>query len=124
MDEIKTKIVGNYYLNEESKLALKNLNLNDKLELVSEPNNVFDSNAVAIYVLYEICTTLEHTREAVKLGYIPKEINSQVLELIKNNVNLIVLYKGKGNILIKEYNANEKVQFNNQCENIWLDSLF
>ena len=58
------------------KYAATNIELyndNDILKLIPEPNNPYDSNAVAIY------DSFNH-----HIGYVAKEINMNVLNIIKN----------------------------------------
>ncbi|MDO4442613.1 MAG: HIRAN domain-containing protein [Slackia sp.] len=51
-------------------LAIDKLKPGKKLDLVAEPDNPHDSNAVAIY------------RKGIKLGYIPRDSNAFIAQLL------------------------------------------
>lgn len=56
------------------------------LFLVHEPNNKYDSNAIAVYGDIE---------ESLKLGYIPKEDNESLLSIMnQHSLNAIGVVKG------------------------------
>lgn len=52
-------------------LALKKLKLGKKLELIAEPDNPHDPDAVAIY------------RKGVHLGYVPGDSNATIAQLLR-----------------------------------------
>lgn len=60
------QITGTKFVNPESWSILKNLEKNDEITIVHEPENKFDKNALALYF------------NGSKLGYIPKEVNADM----------------------------------------------
>ncbi len=67
--------IAGYFFYEGQNIE-SDLNVNDALELVREPENEYDDHAVAIY----------HGRN--KLGYIPRYCNQIPAEIIDNKIKL------------------------------------
>jgi hypothetical protein len=61
--EIFADIVGTHFRGSEAKQIVNNLNEGDEVQLVREPDNQYDANAVACYV------------DDVHVGYIPAANN-------------------------------------------------
>jgi len=75
--KFNTKIVGSTFCNSQQKIS--GLKQNDELRVVAEPENKFDPNAVAVYIL------------ETKLGYIPRETASKIVsDVVKNKVTCFV----------------------------------
>lgn len=60
----------------EGALAFENLKIGAQLKLVSDPSNIYDEHAVAIYY------------NNLKLGFIPKGNNKPISELLKAGVDV------------------------------------
>lgn len=97
---ISTKIVGTYYLSEEVKEYVKELEKETILGLKHEPDNKVDPNAIQVISLDE-----EHN--GTHLGYISKDINVGILEKLTKGIKLQVIFKGGQNIQIKEEGEQE-----------------
>lgn len=90
----KTKITGTYYLGKEVMAYLRELPVNIKLNLEHEKNNPYDENAIKVLS--------DEVEGSIHLGYIPKEINVEILDKINEGKKLEVIYKGKSSIEIFE----------------------
>jgi hypothetical protein len=62
--------------------------------LEHEKNNPYDENAIKVLS--------DEVEGSIHLGYIPKEINVEILDKINEGKKLEVIYKGKSSIEIFE----------------------
>ncbi|MHA1264948.1 MAG: HIRAN domain-containing protein [Candidatus Helarchaeota archaeon] len=69
-ERIESKIVGTYYTGNQD--LLENLSPDTPLTLKPEPKNLYDSNAISVWLKDE------------KLGYIPRTQNKSLLQIIKS----------------------------------------
>jgi hypothetical protein len=90
---INCRIAGVYYLDDDTKQFLKELKKDSLLNLIPEPDNQFDANAIRV-------TALGEELEDIHLGYVPKVINESILAEMTKNPKLRVVFKGGQNILI------------------------
>jgi hypothetical protein len=97
---INTKIAGVYYLDDDTKGFLKELKKDSVLNLIPEPDNQFDVNAIRV-------TALGEELEDIHLGYVPKVINESVLAEMNKNSKLRVIFKGGQNILITDSDVKQ-----------------
>ena len=74
-------ITGTQYINDMSEL-IQELNINDQVQVVSEPKNPYDHKAVKVL-----------TKDNVKLGYIPKSLNNFPSYMLENDEKLFGLIK-------------------------------
>ncbi len=92
----RTKIVGNYHLNEDAKQAYRSLDEDDtNLILQREEDNKYDPNAVKVLV-EDIFGDYTH------VGYIPKEVSVFLADMLDDGRTFMLTYKGKGSILVEE----------------------
>lgn len=66
------QITGTKYVDPSAWEILKTLSRGDILSLVAEPDNPYDSNAIAVYY------------EDVKLGHVPREVNQEMRSYTDN----------------------------------------
>ena len=67
-----SKVVGSTFV-EGGQERLASLNSNEELKLIEEPENPFDSNAIAVY------------HKDKRIGYLPKNTAVSVKELMEEN---------------------------------------
>lgn len=66
------QITGTKYVDPSALEIIKTLSKGDNLSLVAEPDNAYDSDAIAIYY------------DDDKLGYVPREVNQDMRSLTDN----------------------------------------
>ena len=68
----------------EAKKVISQLSVGDTLELVPEPSNKFDPNAIAIKASFmSIRPDGSDTREEIMLGYVPKKFSAEVTAFLE-----------------------------------------
>lgn len=81
-----TKVVGVSMKNEDGsfrqEFIQKEVKENDQLDLVPEPLNSYDENAIKVV-----------TQNGNQIGYLPKEVASQILPAIRNEAEIHVTVK-------------------------------
>jgi hypothetical protein len=63
---------------------IKNINIDDVLEMSFEPDNIYDSSAIVIRNLSEVC------------GYVPKDLQEKVKRHVPSKVKVIYKNRTKG----------------------------
>ncbi len=92
----KFRIAGSFACNTNTLIKSKQLKRGSIIELTSEPMNVYDSNAIAIYF------------EGEKIGYVPKSINTKIVEE--------QITSGRWKIYsIKKLTTNKRLNFEIHC---------
>lgn len=111
--KINTKIVGTYFLGEEAQQTLKELPIDSYLNLVPEPDNKFDPNAIKVTVIMLKNEEIMRDDREIHLGYIPKDMTEKVFEKMAESPDyaLITNYKGKSAITIKSVDEPETTVF-------------
>ena len=83
------------------------ININDKLELELEPDNVYDENAIKVI--------LNKNRKRYHLGYVPRYYSKELSELLKNNIEYSAMIQSlnfESEINDEDINAFVKLIFN------------
>jgi len=83
--------------------SIKNIKVGDILDMSFEPNNTYDSSAIVIKKITDIC------------GYVPKDSQDKVKSYVPSKVKVIAKRPVKGNYslrvdIIKESNENDDLK--------------
>jgi hypothetical protein len=94
-----TKIVGSHFINKSTKNFIKSLPNRQRLKLRRDFDNKYDSNAIGIH--YDWGYKGEKGENLTLLGYVPREDNQVLSELMKDgrksfNTYLAGCYKESG----------------------------
>jgi hypothetical protein len=75
--------------------TIKNINIDDILDMTFEPNNIYDNSAIVIRNLTEVC------------GYVPKDLQEKVKGYVPSKVQVIYKNRSKGIYSLRVNIANK-----------------
>lgn len=84
------------------------ININDKLQLLLEPENIYDKNAIKVI--------FNKNGKSYHLGYVPRYYSKELSELLKNNIEYSAMIKSlnfDSEIYDEDITAYVKIIFNN-----------
>lgn len=88
---LKAPIVGNNFRPADARYRLQHLNEGEDLQVVAEPSNPYDANAVRV-----------ETMDEIHLGYIPKKMNADLSRQLQSGIEVRAYWDSDEELVIIE----------------------